>query len=298
MFYEYALEPAVLSNWASVRYFLDAFGPWKGRFLAEYPREWKKMVYNALDAAGCPNVEKSRIEVRLRQIDKRTLVLRPDALWDGTKSWVENALAEHEREPFRAIIARVAQAGRPHVLNAADVDEREALWRADQGGLVVRDPASIVRAIALLLAKSSRVLLIDPYFRADQGDKLLALRAICRPLAPRGIPLELHFADEARGYEPCIRDARRALPDELPSGMHVTMHCWIERAGGARLHNRFLLTDVGGVQFGDSVERGERGHEDRLSILEEATRVTLWEQYVGPRHAFDAAGAPVEFVGR
>ncbi len=45
MFHEYALEPAVLSNWASVRYFLDAFAPWKGRFIAAYPKDWKKRVY-------------------------------------------------------------------------------------------------------------------------------------------------------------------------------------------------------------------------------------------------------------
>ena len=43
MFHEYALEPAVLSSWERTRFFLDAFGPWKGRFLAEFPRKWKNL---------------------------------------------------------------------------------------------------------------------------------------------------------------------------------------------------------------------------------------------------------------
>src|SRR5688500_11863115 len=101
MFYEYAVEPAALSNWDRVRYFLDAFGPWRGRFLAEYPRKWKRMVIEAL---GCPDVEKHRIIERLRVLDKRTLSPRQAGHYDGGRTWRDNVEIEHRRQPFHAVI--------------------------------------------------------------------------------------------------------------------------------------------------------------------------------------------------
>jgi hypothetical protein len=64
------------------------------------------------------------------------------------------------------------------------------------------------------------------------------------------------------------------------------------------LHNRYLLTEIGGVQFGDSVEIGSVGETDRLSILEEKTRVALWNDYVEPATtSFDRIGAAIVIRG-
>jgi hypothetical protein len=291
MFFEYAVEPAVLSSWDRVRFFLDAFGPWKGRFLAEYPRRWKKMVYDA--ALKCPDRERKQIEVRLANVDKRVFSRRSQADYDNAGSWFENAETEHRRVPFRAIIAAGARAG-AHVLDGGEVDDRCDLWRVESGRLVSKDPASFARAIQLLLSASTRVVIIDPYFRADQDDKTRPLVAICKSLPP-GASLEIHFSDKSHGYDWCMQVATRALPKVLPSDMKVTLYCWRERAGGPRLHNRYILTDVGGVKFGDSIEAGDSGEKDHLSILDEPSRAELWEQYLETPCAFDSAGLPQKF---
>src|SRR5437867_7976608 len=102
MFYEYALEPSVLSSWDRTRFFLDAFGPWKGRFLAEYPKRWKKMVFDGLN---CPDVEKKRITERLASLDKRVFSPRANGQYEPKRPWIENAELEHQRVPFRAIVS-------------------------------------------------------------------------------------------------------------------------------------------------------------------------------------------------
>lgn len=294
MFYEYALEPAVLCSWDRARFFLDAFGPWKGRFLAEYPRRWKKMVFDGL---ACPDVEKKRIVERLAQLDRRVFSPRANASYDGTRTWLVNAEEEHERQPFHAIVAALAVPSQEaHVLDGAEVDETHARWRVENGRLVSREPAVFVQAIRLLLNASQRVVVIDPYFRADQPDKTRPLVAFCQAVLGRAT-VEVHFADEPRGYDPCMKDAARALPTLLPDGMRVTLLCWKERAGGPRLHNRYLLTEVGGVKFGDGIEMGSTGHEDHLSILDEPSRLKLWNQHVGSPPAFDPVGIPQEFIG-
>lgn len=250
------------------------------------------MVFQGL---SCPNVEKLWITERLNQVDKRIFSPRTNAPYDGARSWLDNSEREHRRRPFDAIIATVTS-GVPYVLDGAEVDDRNELWRVDGGLLLERDPNAFVQALRLLLAASRRVVIIDPYFRADQDDKTRPLIAFCNAVDP-ATKVEVHFANEPRGYDPCMRDATRALPRILPSGVEVTLHCWTERAGGPRLHNRYLITEVGGVKFGDGIELGDAGHQDRVSILEESSRTKLWDDYVGSSPAFDSAGASKAFRG-
>lgn len=293
MFYEYALEPAALSSWEATRYFLDAFGPWKGRFLAEYPKHWVRLLLSGL---ACKEMEKKRITARLELAKKnRVFYRRSGTAYDGTQTWIENAQQEHARQAFRAIIA-CAPSVADYVLEASSLDESHARWQVDSGRLLSREPAVFVQALELLLTASSQFVIIDPYFRADQPDKTRPLTAFCTLISGKINEVQVHFAD-ALGYALCMQHAERALPSCVPTGMKVSLHSWKERAGGPRLHNRYLLTDVGGVQFGDSIEHGDRGQQDRVSILEEVSRARLWDEFVGPMPAFDSGGAPRMFNG-
>lgn len=75
------------------------------------------------------------------------------------------------------------------------------------------------------------------------------------------------------------------------------MNCWAQRTGGERLHNRFIVTNVGGIKFGDSIAQGtQHGEEDHLSILDEPSRIRLIESYQNPGRAFDRVGT--EFIVR
>lgn len=293
MFYEFAVDPAVISSWERARFFLDAFGPWTGRFLTEYPhKKWKKMVYEGL---RCPDVERARIETRLRQLDARVFARRPGAPYDVTSSWIANAHNEHARDPFRAIIALEAT-GHDYVLDGAHLDGREQRWRVEAGAMVARNAEEFARRLQLLLKLSSRIVIVDPYFRTDRSETFAPVAAICRMTGPRSV-VEVHRSERNDvTHTHCIASARR-FEQALPSGRSVRMHTWLERDGGARFHNRYLLTEIGGVKFGDGIEEGDPGHEDHLSILDETSRAGLWAQYVDTP-AFEAAGAPHTFTGR
>lgn len=292
MFFEYALDPALLSSWDRTRFFLDSFGPWKGRFLAEYPRDWRRRVYTAL---SCPDVEKKRIEVRLKNLDSRIFSPRRDAQYDSHRSWMANAISEHRRHEFRAVIASDSSTD-AFVLDGTQLDDRDGLWQVETGRLVSRKPDSIVAALHLLLQLSEQVMIIDPYFRPEKHEKRLPIAALCNQL-PNIATVAIHFAERQQSYVHLMNMAERNLPQALPDGKKISLHCWKERENGARLHNRYLLTEIGGVQFGDSIEKGEDGQEDRLSILDESSRSSLWSQFLGATPSFDSAGPAREFVG-
>lgn len=294
MFHEYALDPACISSWERARYFLDAFGPDKGRFLAEYPRQWRKRVIQEL---RCAPMEKHKIVERLRKLERRVFSGRKDAPYRGEQPWLENAEAEHRRHPFQAIIANhKPPSGSEHILDADDVDDTHPRWRTHSGTLVARDGAAMAAAVGLLIAASTEILIIDPYFRADQNDKTAMLVQLCRRLSDKA-NVRIHYSDEPRGYQACSAAAARALPNVLPPGLQVTLHCWKERAGGRRLHNRYLLTEVAGVKFGDGVEIGNPGQVDHLSILDEPSRLALFDEFEGSVPAYDRIGEPLSVVG-
>lgn len=291
MFHEYALEPAVLGTWQSVRFFLDAFGPWKGRFLVEYPSKWKRMVYEGL---SCPDYEKHKIIERLQRLDKRVFSPRRGASWDpnlapSEQLWRANATQEHARRPFRAVIV-AAPPSTGTVIEADVVTDDHPLWRVEPGAAVARDPAAFVQALDLLIRSSSHFVMVDPYFRADQGAKLEALLHMCRAFIGRAVTIDVHASEAALAYHEFSRIANRAVPQVLPRGITVTFRSWAERRGGERFHNRYVITDVGGVQFGDGIERGDAGQFDRLSLLGHDERHRLWNLFYGTVPAFDLAG--------
>ncbi|MFT3695697.1 MAG: hypothetical protein QM831_21345 [Kofleriaceae bacterium] len=296
MFHEYALEPTALSSWASVRYFLDAFAPWKGRFIAAYPKDWKRRVYEGL---RCPDIEKKSIEDRLSRLDRRYFADRKGAPFDPSKSWVDNALAENQREAFRAVIVADSIVRGGNVLNANLLDETNPLWLVEQGRFVARDPAALRDAIRLLLRLSTRIALIDPYFRPHQRDKASAFAALSSCVSAAS-QLEVHARLGVEGdptHDWFKEKCEVHLPGLLDLGRTTTVHTWGQRPGGQRLHNRYLLTNIGGVKFGDSVERGQAGERDHISILDESSRAELWSQFIDPAGAFDRIGSPVAVTG-
>lgn len=102
--------------------------------------------------------------------------------------------------------------------------------------------------------------------------------AFCSAVVGTQATIEVHFSDEPRAYDFAMDLAERYLPRLLPDGAKVVLRCWRARDRGERLHNRYLLTDVGGVQFGDGIEAGDAGQHDRVSILDEPSWSVLWEQ--------------------
>jgi hypothetical protein len=53
------------------------------------------------------------------------------------------------------------------------------------------------------------------------------------------------------------------------------------------LHNRYILTDIGGVSFGVGLDDGIDGETDEVTVLEDMTYQFRWAQFAGPAPAFE-----------
>ena len=88
------------------------------------------------------------------------------------------------------------------------------------------------------------------------------------------------------------------LPSILPAGVLLTVYRWKNREGGEKLHNRYILADIGGVSFNTGLDEGAPGTTDDVSRLGYHTYAKRWDDYAGPNFAFDRDGEPFSVEGR
>ena len=70
-----------------------------------------------------------------------------------------------------------------------------------------------------------------------------------------------------------------------------------ERSGQEKLHNRYILTELGGVSLGVGLDEGQDGATDDLVLLDRGVYYERWKQYASDPPAFDLLEEAVEVTG-
>jgi len=255
VFYEYAVEPrAIGADWATFRYWIEKFGFDQGRLISQFPRHWFRDVHEA--AQNLKPMEKARITEALQQA-KKTKTIRCNRPYNpASGDWLQNALTEHERQAFHAIVAKNNPTGSGVVLLVDDADENQPLLAVATDSTVQRDAPSLSAAMKDMLRFGSRILFVDPFFSPFNGHYRSTLRACLNIVGQTNnqAQCEIHYRRNNRGAqgEPPAPEAIRhgasnVFPGVIPAGLTVTLFCWQERVGGADFHARYLLTDKGGI---------------------------------------------------
>ena len=252
MLFEYAVEPrAVGSGWRICLYLMEKFGFDRGRLISQFPKSWLRMVYEA--SAHLQPIERARVTEILNR--SKPNVVRFRRQYDAKLDWLGNAVDQQCREPFHAIIAEENPQGLPFVVRAEEVDEAHPLMVAPHNWEVPRVGVQLAHAMAPLLRTAGTVLFVDKYFKFDDTTYKETLREALSVDSSRGqrdTRCEIHFADHQRCAPIQEIELRvgRWLQGAIPAGMSVVLFCWKEKSGGEDFHDRFLLTDKGGMTIG------------------------------------------------
>ena len=252
MHYEYAVEPqAIGSSWETFRYLIEKFGFDKGRLISQFPKSWFREVYQATDALT--PIQKKKVEEALNQAKKNKVVRFKRNFDRSIGSWLDNALAEHQRHPFHAIIASSAPNGAAQVLQADTVDETDPLMNVRHEDDIPRNVAAISAALREFLRFGSRLVFVDPFidpFNQRQKNMFRELLKTVADLNP-GAECEIHY--RYHDGKPCNDDLEREASglfgDVIPLGIRISLFCWREKEGGEDFHARYLLTEKGGARI-------------------------------------------------
>ena len=257
MYFEYAVEPAAIgSSWDRFKYIFEKFGFDKGRLVSRMPEKWEKKVIAAAKEAGVPNIKMASIIDRLRG-SKRLCVVDFGRSYDSDLDWLENALSEHGRIPFHAIVATNGNNACKDLVALDDFDEGNGLVYAPTSQNVPRTAGDIADALFPLVLAAKEVDIVDPYFdlRPQKGDYTGPLSALLRKLAAAKCPakvIRIHFGtrDSRPPDHLLAQEAPKLTNGLIPPGFVLQLYEWAEKAGGEDFHDRFVLADCGGLMIG------------------------------------------------
>jgi hypothetical protein len=298
MIHEYAVDPEALASFNEIWQALEQFGVAHGRVVVQCPKKWWSIVKRNLDAAESvlhPREYKSLEERCFRLKESRKLIYRKNLAFDGEKPFVEALAAEHADRPFRAVVQLQpsAQTSIP-VLSRFDLHDGNPLWKVCRSQAVNKNPDALARVVVPLLRISADLLFIDPYFGSKPQDYQSFLRMIQMAAEQNCTLQRIEIHTGIKGTAAFIQDkARTSIMPRLPPETEIKVFQWKERHGGERLHDRFVLTDRGGMLSTYGWDSGDPGQTTEVSLLDEDSYRLRWTQYQRETAAFDLMGEPV-----
>ena len=304
MLKEYAVEPAAIgSSWEAFRYLVGLLTFEQGRRISRFPKTWEREVIAIAKAAGVAPVKLLSIVERLKSAGTSGSIVDLNRRYDpALGDWLTNALAEHRRAPFHAIIALANVANDNSIIVVDDASDDHQLLRSAHAWEVPRTGAAIAAAVVPLLQTAREILIIDPFL--DWRDVPPAsryretLRAILQALhgfGARNVAVQLHFRthDARPPANLVVANARRLLNGLLPQTFSLELYEWAERANGEDFHDRHIICDCGGLTIGAGFE-AVGGHQNAEVSLKpfDMTR-TLKARFTVGTAAFDLVGKVV-----
>ncbi len=297
MIHEYAVDPKSLSSFNEIWQALEQFGVAHGRMLVQCPKRWWAIVKENLEHAEgtlAPAEYKALEERCFRLKEARKIIFRKNLKYDGEKPFVEALAAEHAERPFRAVLQLDPVAGSPvPVLSRFDLHDGNALWKVRNSQSVPRTADALSAIVAPLLRISEDFLYVDPYF-ASKPQEYQSLVKMLQDAHAAGKSLQrVEVHTSTKGTAGFILDkARTSIVPRLPKGIEIKVFQWRERDGGERLHDRFVLTNRGGIASSYGWDTGESGQTTEVSLMDDDSYLHRWNQYQRETAAFDLVGEP------
>lgn len=305
MVYEYAIDPGAVVDWrheAEYRFFANEFGLGSPRAMAAYPRfsQWRHKALCAARADGLNGLDEARLTALLGVLQD-SKIERGRSPYDVTKEWLVNAEDEHTRKSFHAIVSAENPRGNPDVMPTSIADVlTHPKWCCASSLEVPRQPNDMAACVRHMLLLARTVIFIDPYFHPGSPrykDTIQAFLAILvNPGATGASRIEVH-TDYSRHIDPSyVGVFQRDMPALTPSGMQVSLRRWRQRSNGEKLHDRYVLTNLGAVEFSVGLDKGNPGESTRVHLLNSRLYRSCWKNYV-ETPAFDSPETPVTITG-
>lgn len=297
MIHEYAVDPDALSSFNEIWQALEQFGVAHGRVLVQCPKTWWKTVTENLKNAERvlhPAEYKSLEERCFRLKEAKKIIRRKNLKYDGEKPFVEALATEHADRPFRAVLQiERATTGPIPVLSRLDLHDSNPLWKVRRSQAVPRTAVALADVVAPLLRISTDFLIVDPYFGSKPEEYPSLVKMLQGAAAQKASLKRIEIHTRVIGTAIFIQDkARTAIVPRLPPGTEIKVFQWKERVGGERLHDRFILTDRGGISSSYGWDSGEPGQSTEVSLLDDDSYLFRWGQYQKDTAAFDLVGEP------
>ena len=159
------------------------------------------------------------------------------------------------------------------------------LWSVPREEPVLRTAASMATHLKPMLSCATRILFVDPHFRPSEPRFRNPLKKFLKIICDgsRDVTLEYHTMhnDKKPAWNVFLDECQKYLPSLIPHGFTLTVRRWEERNIGEELHDRYILTDIGGVKIPRGLDESDRytlDKRDRGTIDISRLSYEIWQQ--------------------
>lgn len=287
----YAADPSVCGHASELKLLLASFGPYTGRYLANYPIGWSALVENQFKGLG--EVETARVKLLLQRArESISLITKADLPWGVEKDWLSNALpllAKTTLAPavFDGLIAMQAKPPAIHHLHELDLPptaEERIAGTADE----------YARATKMLLLLSPELAMIDPYLNPLNRYCFAVLKAMF-DIAAKGKCEKITLWARAsavigHGTYAAIKNdltgtvTQLARQANFKPGREIEMLLVEDELRQTKMHGRYLLSIKGGIRLDQGFQQLPEGRHVDVGPIGKATHNVLLDIYFDGKH--------------
>ncbi len=269
MFYEYAIDPEILSNYEECKQFFLSFQSRPQHLISDAPRNWARQALNHINTIPheqCLPARKKALKGLLAVLVKDNLTKNRPVNREN-QNWLDCVVEEHQRFPFSALFGTDALQDPVPCYSFSDlVFDSPDCWSNEQQH-VERVADEMVSHIRPLLYISKTIQLVDPHIRFIEpgwGRYKGIIKELLENLHTynfgRGINvLEIHTSDKYGNMSQELHDKAYGW---LNAGVCIKVFHWPEK----EVHDRFVLTDVGGINFGHGLDEFAEGRSAEVLV--------------------------------
>jgi len=284
MIKEFAVEPEAIANsYRDFFYIIEKFGLPQGRVIAEFPRKWKAMVFQAAQAKLTGTRKLTDITECLKQLPNDILFRSPKGRGDGNASWLERVAAVQASQPFDFVLT-ANSLNAPQTVRLEDFTEKHECLTQNRHWRLSRTAHNISAACAFHWQTAKHVKLIDPYF--DLGEPRYQ-RPFERLFA---MPTQVQQLDIYRNDNFGAASIPNRWQDALGHAMAQGVRVRVFFRSVSDMHNRYFLTDLGALTFGAGLCEDAKNPPaiDDILLLERDTRLAHWNAHDDANPVFDS----------
>ena len=284
MIKEFAVEPEAIANsYRDFFYIIEKFGLPQGRVIAEFPKKWKAMVFQAAQAKLTGTRKLTDITECLKQLPNDILFRSPRGGGDGNASWLERVTAVQANQPFDFVLT-ANSLNAPQAVSLEDFTEQHACLAQNRHWRLSRTAQNISAACVFHWQTAGHVKVIDPYF--DLGEPRYRRpfeRLFAMPTQAKQLDV---YRNDNFGVASVPDRWRDALGLALAQGIHIRVFF----RPASDMHNRYFLTDLGALTFGAGLCEDTKTPAaiDDIILLERDARLAHWNEYDDLDPVFDS----------
>lgn len=284
----YAADPAVCGHASELKLLLDSFGPYAGRYLANYPADWAAQVEKKFENLG--EIEAARIKVILRRAKEGiSMVTRANLSWDKEQEWLENAKPLLNVTPtvFDGLIA--TQAAPPSIQHLHELDLPPT---ADER--IAGTASEYARISKIFLIHSPELALIDPYLNPLKRSYATVLKEIfdisakgkCQKIILWARASEVLVSGTAKAIKSDLEDALRRLAQQanFRPGREIEMILVEDESRQSKMHGRYLLSIKGGIRLDQGFQQLPDGRHVDVGPIGKRIHNALLDIYFDSKH--------------